>query len=85
MSGKRRRRRLSKKEYEQLERKEAQRELDARSESEDRQERIKVRWGLEKQERKLNEQKLKEQNSRSYSNASETWLRMMSCLTNWVS
>jgi anti-sigma28 factor (negative regulator of flagellin synthesis) len=44
MSSKRRRRRLSKKEYEQLERKEAQRELDARSESEDRQERIKVLW-----------------------------------------
>jgi hypothetical protein len=61
MSGKRRRRRLSKKEYEQLERKEAQRELDARSESEDRQERIKLLWGLEEQERKLNEQKLKEQ------------------------
>ncbi len=43
MSGKRRRRR-SKKAYEQLERKEAQRKLDARSESEDRQERIKVLW-----------------------------------------
>jgi len=44
MSGKRRRRRLSKKEYEQLERKEAELESDARSESEDRQERIKVLW-----------------------------------------
>ena len=44
MSGKRRRHRLSKKEYEQLERKEAQRESDARSESEARQERIKVLW-----------------------------------------
>lgn len=44
MSSKRRRRRLSKTEYEQLERKEAQRELDARSESEDRQERIKALW-----------------------------------------
>ena len=69
MSGKRRRQRLSKKEYEQLERKEAQRESDARSESEDRQETIKARWGLKEQdlkaktykERKLNEQKLKEQ------------------------
>ena len=44
MSGKRRRHRLSKKEYEQLERKEAQRESEARSESEARQERIKVLW-----------------------------------------
>jgi hypothetical protein len=65
MSGKRRRRRLSKKEYEQLERKEAQLESDARSESEYRQERIKTLWSPEEQdlkaktykERKLNEQK----------------------------
>ena len=41
---KRKHRRLSKKEYEQLERKEAQLESEARSESEDRQERIKVLW-----------------------------------------
>jgi anti-sigma28 factor (negative regulator of flagellin synthesis) len=44
MSVKRRRRRLSEKEYEQLERKETQLESDARSESEDRQERIKILW-----------------------------------------
>jgi hypothetical protein len=43
MSGKRRRR-LSKKEYEQLERKEAELQSDARSESQARQERIKVLW-----------------------------------------
>ncbi len=61
MSGKRRRRRLNKKEYERLERELAEEKEKARSESEDRQERIKVLWGLEKQERKLNEQKLKEQ------------------------
>jgi hypothetical protein len=51
MRGKRRRR-PSKKQYEQVERKEAQLELDARSESEDRQEEIKVLWGLDEQQLK---------------------------------
>jgi hypothetical protein len=64
MSGKRRRRRLSKKEYERLEREIADLESKARAESQARQERINVLWGLNEQdpkERKLNRQKLKEQ------------------------
>jgi hypothetical protein len=67
MSGKRRR--LNKKERERLEQEIAQRESDARSESEDRQQRIKLLWDLKEQDlkgktyeqRKLKEQKLKEQ------------------------
>jgi hypothetical protein len=71
MSGKRRRRRSKKadREFERLEREKAEKESKARSESEKRQETIRVRWGLKEQdlkaktykERKLNEQKLKEQ------------------------
>jgi hypothetical protein len=65
---KRKRRRLSKKKLEQLEREEAEKESKARSESEDRQEEIKVLWGLAEQqlgtaknpkERKLKEKQLK--------------------------
>ena len=71
MSGKRRWRRSKKadREFERQERKIAEHEANARSESEERHERIKVLWGLKEQdlkakpykERKLNEQKLKEQ------------------------
>jgi hypothetical protein len=60
---------VNKKKRERLDREIAQRESDAQSKSEDRQERIRVLWGLKEQdpkaktywERKLNEQKLKEQ------------------------
>jgi hypothetical protein len=57
MSGKRRR--LSKKEYERLEREDAEREAKARSDSEDRQQKIRVLWGLKGARPQLKEQKLK--------------------------
>ncbi len=59
---------MNKKERERYERERADRESKARAESEDRQEKIKVLWGLKEQDPKaksykerLNEQKLKEQ------------------------
>ena len=71
MSGKRRwRSKKAEKEYERLERELAEKKEKARSESEDRQEEIKVLWGLAEQqlgtaknpkERKLKEKQLKAQ------------------------